>query len=59
MVISYTLTSQIRERDFCEKQGFVEVAVQSAWPTGRWAAQVVKIVHGRHLQRLENVRVPC
>ena len=57
MLISYVLTSHIRERVFCEKQGFVEVTVQSAWPTGRWTAQVVKIVLGSYLQHSEDVRV--
>jgi len=42
MLISYILTSHIRERNFSEEQGFVEVAVQLAWPTGRWTGQVVK-----------------
>lgn len=55
MLTSYILTSHIRGRDFCEKQEFVEVAVQSAWPASRWTAQVVKIGLGRHLWLSENV----
>lgn len=35
----------------------MEFAVQSAWPSGRWAAQVVKIVLERHLPYSDNVSV--